>query len=208
MLHGCGDVINYYDVPHGVDPSLLTEYNAILHSNLYGPICGSAIVKSNLNGAYAVTASHCVIGTGDSFSLENNNGDIYPATVIAVDATSTDLALLHSKEFPVQEHARISASEPELGETVWTSGYGAGIPDSLTKGIVSKLDCIGHMGRPMNMFDITSWYGNSGGGIYSDDGKLVGTVSQFGPQFDAYGPETGWIYGCTVEGIRNITGDL
>lgn len=202
LFAGCGDNI-YLNLE--TDPYLLTEYNVALHRSAGGdPICGATVIQEGV----VVTASHCVDSPGD-YHVQTNSGAMIPVEIIGIDNFETsDVAILHPlMPFPPQHRALLERREPVLGEDIWVIGCGGGECDALSKGIVSKLGVTGHHGMTMNQFDVTAWYGNSGGGIFDSQGDLVGVVSQFGPQFDrGYSgePETGWMYGCTVEAIRRL----
>lgn len=203
---GCFENNIYFNLE--TDPEILQEYNLILYkSATSSPICGATLTDKGI-----VTASHCVDKAYDYFVGPSDNLR-YPVKIVAIDAfETTDLAVLEpTKSLPWQPEARVAWSEPDFGEDIWVIGCGAGECDALSKGIVSKLSVEGHYGMEMNQFDVTAWYGNSGGGIFNNQGILVGVVSQFGPQFgenqepepDA-GAETGWMYGCTVEAINRV----
>lgn len=206
-IPSCTD-INYIYMTDGlmIDPYLLTEYNAIVYTH-GNPVCGSTIVYSGSDTTCIITAAHCVALFG-SHAIEINNGEIYSVKLVDAVFMDSDLALLCTyEEMPIQPYARILLSEPRIAEDIWAVGYGARVKDVITRGIVSKIGTTGHAGRPMNLMDITGWYGNSGGGIFNKHGQLAGVVSQFGPQFDTpreHGPETGWLYGCRVKEIRKL----
>jgi hypothetical protein len=211
MLTGCSDTYIIYGLD--VDPYRLTEYNTILHDSIQRPLCGSTVIESTDTRTRVITAAHCV-DSGSTFYIQPNNEELYEVEVIAFNYNDTDLAVLQTIDnpIPVQPAALVAMNEPELGADIWTLGCGAGEPDALSKGIVSKIYVEGHYGRLMNQFDITVWYGNSGGGIFDYQGTLVGVVSQFGPQFERgwFGgePETGWMYGVPVSKMREMTGGL
>ena len=202
MFTGCGDNI-YLNLE--TDPYLLTEYNVALYATYAGdPICGATVIQEGV----VVTASHCVNSPGD-YHVKTNDGSMIPVQIIGIDNfETTDVAILRPLfAFPPQHRALLSRQEPKLGEDVWVVGCPSGECDSLSKGIVSKLGVTGHHGMKMNQFDVTAWYGNSGGGIFNSRGDLVGVVSQFGPQFYrgwSGEAETGWMYGCTVEATRRV----
>jgi hypothetical protein len=203
LFLGCGDTI-YNTEGLSVDPQVLLEYNVVLHWGDWGPVCGSAVVESTRDQTLIVTAGHCIL-TGEQMLVETNDGDLYPVELLDYELIDSDLALLGAtKPIPIQQAAVVALQEPRPGEDAWTVGFGAREKDALSKGIVSKIFTKGHYGRTMNMYDVTVWYGNSGGGFYDSQGRLIGTVSQFGPQFDGHGPETGWAYGCTVKHIRRL----
>jgi S1-C subfamily serine protease len=203
----CIGCINVYPDPE-MDPIVLADYNVILHKSADGgPICGATIINPNT----IITAAHCVINPYDYY-IEPSDRKLYPVDIIAIDYfTTTDLAVLETRVNISQPTATVSSNEPRYGEDIWVIGCGGGECDALSKGIVSKLNVTGHHNTIMNQFDVTAWYGNSGGGVFDDTGRLVGVVSQFGPQFDrswySSEPETGWMYGCTVKAINNILGN-
>ncbi len=194
---GCGDMYVYIGLD--VDPAILADYNVILHIKSDGdPVCGATLVNSNT----AITAAHCIAASYRDYFIEPSDGVIYPVEIIAVNAFETsDLAVLRIEELLYQPVATVSTGEPRFGEDIWVIGCGGGECDALSKGIVSKLGVIDHYDMVANQFDVTAWYGNSGGGIFDATGELVGVVSQFGPQG---GGKVGWMYGCTVGAINKI----
>lgn len=211
LLSGCEEFPTTNDL--NVDPDLLIEYNVILHDALKYPICGGTVIKSTTKKTRIITAGHCINGAiynilygGDpTMYIMPQNGKLYPVKIFDYEPIFTDIAILETVEdpIPLQRKANLLPYEPNECDFIWTLGLGGGEPDAFSFGIVSKTGVVDHYGRTMNQFDCTVWYGNSGGGIFNSDGKLVGVVSQMGPQFHEE-PETGWMYGTTVTHMREV----
>ncbi|RLF68232.1 MAG: hypothetical protein DRN26_00210 [Thermoplasmata archaeon] len=207
MLSACTNV-TVYSGNEKPNFYLLAEYNLPLYMENYSsPICGTTLTSRGI-----VTASHCVNGPPVQLYVQDSTGSLYPVEVIAIDSfETTDIAVLSiPRDLNLNLRAEIAKVEPEVGQDVWITGCGAGECDAFSYGIVSKIYVRDHYGMIANQFDATIWYGNSGGGIFDSDNKLVGVVSQFGPQFNRQGggePETGWLYGCPVKAIRQVTED-
>lgn len=139
---------------------------------------GTAVVYG---GEFVVTAAHVVDEVDPltcKVTLSNDYGQ-HAAYVIKQDAT-LDLALMSS---PTLSEEAVGVSKATLGMDVWSVGYPSqlrsGEPGSqqaltVTRGVVASL-----LIEP-NMHRITSpvFYGNSGGGVWSATGGLVGIAVQ------------------------------
>lgn len=84
---------------------------------------------------YAVTTNH-VIEHGTSITIETDDGNTYPARVVASDAQS-DIALLKVDGGPGFKFVEIADQTPRIGEWVIAVGNPFGLGGTLTAGIVS-----------------------------------------------------------------------
>lgn len=202
---GCGDtyyIDNYIYEDLEVDPYQLVEYNVILHEGEEA-ICGAVVIASKSSSCLILTAAHCTSWVGvKPYSVQPTDGNLYSVRVERREIETSDLALLECVDnLPIQIAAPVKESEPSLGETCFTTGFGAGVPDALSQGVVSKIYVRDHYDKIANQFDITAYYGNSGGGIFDAYGRVVGIMSQFGP---AGAGKIAWMYGCTAKAINEI----
>jgi len=198
---GCTDIDYYQMNGLKVSPSLLASYNVVVQRDWHG-VCGSAVIKSDETETLILTAAHCVDFDWGTYSIVTNDGQEHDAEIIKREYIATDLALLRTYQpIPVQPATTPAFAEPAATTEAWTVGFGGGEPDAFSYGIVSKVYVIDHYDKLANQFDMTIWYGNSGGGVYNADGRLIGIVSQFGPQGGAM---QGWMYACPVSAIRRF----
>lgn len=108
------------------------------------------------------------------------NGREVPAIVLVADAEE-DLAILRLT--PQDEDERFSAvtlgksSELSVGQEVFSIGNPFGLAHTVSRGIVSALDRTGILQNPVVQLDAAINVGNSGGPLFSLDGKLVGLVT-------------------------------
>lgn len=114
-----------------------------------------------------LTAGHCVEGF-DMWEIQTFDQRKYYATVVSTSATH-DLALLHID--------RRNTSFFELadsvvrGQTVFALGSPLGITDTLSTGIVARID------GDITLIDCSALPGNSGGPLFDKDQKLVGVIN-------------------------------
>jgi hypothetical protein len=209
LMFGCGNDYRIY-LDDALTIDTLLEYNIILCRFEGRCLCGGTVIESSDDGSVILTAAHCVDENAD-YDIKINDGTKYKAEVIGFTYDLADLALLFSETLPKQRAATLCEHEPDLGSDVWLLGFGAAVEDVVSLGSVSKLGTQDHSNRKTNMFDITGWYGNSGGGVFSWYGHVCSAISQFGPQFyypSYHGAETGWMYGSTSEELRNFVSSV
>ena len=135
--------------------------------------------------AYALTAAHLVTGyykyfpkifpmflsdhrQGHKFSLQTFK-------VLRVD-TKKDLALLVSVRKQKEKCTTVSLSDvdPLLGSRVWAIGAPVGYVKHITSGVLSSVA----KQNSVNIYrsDVAISPGSSGGGLFNDQGKLIGVV--------------------------------
>lgn len=162
------------------------------------------ILRSYEDSSYIITAAHVIVLDKDEKKMgldkvlncktvvqldkdadsQNNRID---AEIVAIDIKG-DLAILKVKSN--LKYSTDFAQEPFAGEVVWSSGYGALqansglVAMSITKGTLATLN-VKHDGRLAHRVTSQIFSGNSGGPIWSEDGKLIGTVLfMFGQRID------------------------
>jgi hypothetical protein len=136
---------------------------------------------------WVLTASHCVSGTGQRWSMRFRDGRTSGFQVVNFDrradwcwgVTDTDAADL--------PFALTADSTPAVGTKIWHAGYGIDVPGNredgtITSGVLSD-------GKIQMRMSVSS--GDSGGGIVIDSaGRIVSTVcctSNVGGRGEVYG---------------------
>ncbi|MGI0013787.1 MAG: S1 family peptidase [Nitrososphaera sp.] len=141
--------------------------------------CGGTFIARTV----VLTASHCV-DFYDRFKVYDYSGGEYGIASI-VRGKERDLALL-VLDRPTSMLIAPLGSEIGVGERVWMVGAPPGIDSfSLSSGIVSIVrmykfsplkegDVTGTILQEYLQLDIRVFYGSSGGGVFNDQGQLVG----------------------------------
>lgn len=152
---------------------------------------GSGVSIKYKGKFYVLTAGHlaAVIEKGekqDELELMENDKKICDLEVVKHDFTTnttedntkgTDLLLLKSKDENITPtyYVDLDAQEPILGTEVYIVGNPMGIDDVVSMGRV-----IFYKNNFMYITD-SIYFGNSGGGVYSIEGNLLGIVSHMSP---------------------------
>lgn len=98
------------------------------------------------------------------------------STILRID-TKHDLALLQTDP-SLQPFVEVRTNHLFVGEPVFAIGHPAGLEYSFSLGYVSN-QCRWLSGPECwTQVDMSIWGGNSGGGLYDMDGKLVGVASR------------------------------
>jgi S1-C subfamily serine protease len=135
-----------------------------------GAVEGSAFAFGR-PGDY-LTNAH-VVGNARRVFITDSRGRRRQARVIAIDKR-TDVALLESKL--VEPRLRAAHGSLRPGETVLTIGAAAGLPGTVTEGIVSAIGRLIN-GIAMIQTDAALNHGDSGGALINVHGDVVGVTS-------------------------------
>ena len=148
------------------------------------------IIKKTETEMYVLTCNHVIeditefydktgIKLGASIGYSKNDRTdyiqgfvVYGAEIIKTDKEN-DLALL--KVFMIDddlEVAKIADEEPQKGDVVYSVGSPLGVLRTVSQGILSNKV------EGFYISDNTSTFGNSGGGLYNDNGELIGVPAQ------------------------------
>jgi S1-C subfamily serine protease len=105
--------------------------------------------------------------------------------------TARDLAVLQVKDVSPHGYAEFRQGTVPVGEEVYVVGQPWGdlsLPWTVTRGIVSGIrpDFRDLKGEILQT-DATIWYGNSGGGMFDHEGRLVGIASEIDVRSKKYG---------------------
>jgi S1-C subfamily serine protease len=188
------------------DKSVLIEYNVTV-SDGERPVCGGTVVKSTENETLVLTAAHCIFDR-DKKPMEYgyvdfNDDDKYRVEVIDFNRKQ-DLALLKvTDSINIKEEALLAPTAPVASDKIWVLGFGAGVDDIMSDGIISKAD-VQSKWTPKthcSIIDASAYYGNSGGGVFNEYDELVGVLIQNGPQHPGNGM---WNYAVHLDEIKKF----
>ena len=153
--------------------------------------CGGTVITQGI-----LTAAHCVNTKNLSDPLDKAIGEIvqtkdhgpkFIAKALKVDR-GLDLALLELPSGMVISTAFVAIQAPQIGDDLWFIGYPYENFDAVGKAYLSEIDenasfngCVqSDLGRkPHEIYGLGGQRispGNSGGGLFDEDGKLVGVV--------------------------------
>lgn len=155
------------------------------------PHCTGVWISSN----EIATAGHCVededradqVGQKTYYVVESEVKEvmddpaaIHRGEVVAFDKDH-DLAVIKADlgGMPGHEYADLPDSMPAVGEHVYSVGHPRGMYWSYAEGTVSAYrgDDSSGIGKVVQV-NASVWYGNSGGGVFDYQGKLVGICSR------------------------------
>ena len=160
------------------------------------------IYKSNGNTTYIVTNNHVVTDfatSGGTLTVEMNNGDQYPATIVGRDS-NFDLAVIKVNKGNLPELALGDSSKIVIGDPVVAIGSPLGLASTVTSGIVSALNrpvTTGSTGAESYVnaiqTDAAINPGNSGGALLDGSGKIIGINSAIASLGSSFGGQSGSI---------------
>ena len=155
---------------------------------------GSGVFVGDERDQFIVTNCH-VVEDNDVVLVvifdDTNNGTRMLSEVLAKDK-KRDLCILsvifgpEKIEF-LDASKEISAlSELSIGDDVYAIGNPRGVHLTISQGIISQLrDYFEDYDGPIIHTDAAIYYGNSGGGLFSNNGKLIGIPTFVYPGYDA-----------------------
>jgi|GEM_PF-621407 S1-C subfamily serine protease len=121
-----------------------------------------------------VTNLHVIQG-GTDFQAEMPSGAFYKFDQVVNTDKADDLAILHFKAYNTPSVSLGDATTLIAGQSVLAIGAPLGIAVSVSKGDVSNPN-LSSDGRSVIQFTAPISPGNSGGGLFTDDGKVVGVT--------------------------------
>ncbi|MCH7554024.1 MAG: trypsin-like peptidase domain-containing protein [Chloroflexi bacterium] len=159
---------------------------------------GSGVIIDEAGGV--LTSAHVVKGS-PRVSVDVGHGEWLEGVVTYVDE-ELDLAFLTLPpgRYPAVELGH--AGDLNLGMPLTVAGYPLNLPGwaSVTKGIVSRL-FTDDEGRRMIQTDAAVNLGNSGGPVFSEDGRLVGIISSIVGEYQSLRID-GIAYAISIDTIR------
>lgn len=118
-----------------------------------------------------VTAKHCV------------DGDLDPRYKITYTSPDHDFALLYGD----RKVTEVSLRTAFLGEHLYAVGFPQAIEDAKQHPTVTDGIYTGVTYSDMQRVTAFGYYGNSGGGVWSDSGELLGILVELRPTTATYG---------------------
>lgn len=119
-----------------------------------------------------LTAAHCV--KKERYIQVSCGGASFVGEVIYSNQNN-DLAKISLPKECTGIPAQLAKALPERGDSLFVAGCPGNSCGKLTKGIVSALEVRG--GAVWLISDATVFFGNSGGPVYNEEGKIIGIVS-------------------------------
>lgn len=120
-----------------------------------------------------LTSSHVIDGSKD-IDITTHSGKVYKANVISILGKNNDLALLKITTKEDLPTIKLGDSETvKVGQKVLAIGNPFGFSDTLTQGIISRID----YSKNKIQTDAAINPGNSGGPILNSSGEVIG-ISQ------------------------------
>jgi serine protease Do len=170
-----------------------------------GPVSGQGSGFFISADGFAVTNNHVVDGA-DSVEVATDDGKTYAAKVIGTDPR-TDLALIKVEgrtDFPF---AKLSETQPRIGDWVLAVGNPFGLGGTVTAGIVSArgrdigsgpYDDFIQIDAPVNK-------GNSGGPAFDTQGEVVGVNTAI---FSPSGGSVGIAFSIPASTVKSVVAQL
>ena len=152
----------------------------IMVRNKTASALGSGVSIKYKDNFYVLTAGHMAENDTDELYLYENDVEICKLEIVKKDyqggeisENSNDLLLLRpiNKNIQPKFYTEIADIEPITGTEIYVVGNPMGIEDVITDG-----RNIIYQGNFMYVI-APAYFGNSGGGIYNYEGKLVGIMS-------------------------------
>lgn len=166
----------------------LQQVNVMVINETEGAMGSGVILKYN-NQYYILTAGHMADAETDELYLYENREKICQLEIVKHDYTTNqleddtlgnDLLLLRpiGKYFVPEFYAELAEFQPVVSTEIYIVGNPARLEDIVSDGRIAF-----YKNNFMYYRDST-YYGNSGGGVYTRDGQLVGIVSHMYPISD------------------------
>lgn len=162
--------------------SKLMQVNVYI-SNKTRSAIGSGVTLKYKDKFYVLSAGHMAESKEDKLFLNENGQEICELEIVKqefdpnLSPKGHDLILLRPKNSDIvpRIYIELAEVEPGISEEIYIVGNTLGMEDVISKGRVNMY--------LENFMYVTgdSYFGNSGGGIYNEEGKLVGIMSHIFP---------------------------
>lgn len=138
-------------------------------------IVGSGVCITYEGKEYILSVFHL----DETKEIYANDGGRFVKLELILSDQSNDLVLFKAtKELNTVRYIPFVGGENYIGEKVWVCGNPSGLTDAITSGIIIK-----KMKRKY-LVDASIYFGNSGGGVFNRDTKLVGIASMIAYNID------------------------
>ncbi len=156
--------------------------------NMFGQLSSSAVSGTGFilsEDGYILTNYHVVEDarrSGADVTVMLYDGSEYPAEIVGVEGTRSDIALLKIEAEGLTPVTLGNSDEMKVGEQAYVVGNPLGeLTYTLTSGIISALDreIATERNVRVSMFQLDAAVnsGNSGGPVYNDRGEVIGVVT-------------------------------
>ena len=181
-----------------VSPSVVTVN---VKTSTGGDTGSGSIIQSTSTYAYILTNNHVIdaaMNGAGTVSIELNNGDTVPATIVGRDV-NYDLAVLKVNQGNLTPIVIGDSSTISIGDTAIAFGSPLGLSNTVTSGIISALNrpVTTQQSGGVNSYvdaiqtDAAINPGNSGGPLTDASGSLIGVNSAIASTGSASGGQSG-----------------
>ena len=181
-----------------VSPSVVTVN---VTTSTGGDTGSGSIIQSTSTYAYILTNNHVIdaaMNGAGTVSIELNNGDTVPATIVGRDV-NYDLAVLKVNQGNLTPIVIGDSSTISIGDTAIAFGSPLGLSNTVTSGIISALNrpVTTQQSGGVNSYvdaiqtDAAINPGNSGGPLKDASGSLIGVISAIASTGSASGGQSG-----------------
>jgi serine protease Do len=205
--------VNYESTTQMLQNSMASVVLISIEQNVYGadgsttpePVgSGSGVIITS--DGYIVTNNHVVNGAS-SLKVTLQDGTEYEASIVGADSL-TDLAIVKIEATSLPAATLGNSSSVIVGDKVYAIGNPLGVfTSSVSAGIVSGLNrTIEVEGQSMTLMqtDASVNPGNSGGGLFNENGELIGIVNSKSLGVDVEGLG----FAIPIDDAKNVIVDL
>lgn len=186
ILFFCLILTGYYSINRSgfVNKSIENIYfSSVSITDRAGKVAGSGTIiwnKAN-HKLMVLTAAHVIKGMEkkkkDIHVSFNYSSAITPMKVYKI-SEEKDLALLigNSNEKSDGPYVKLAMKSPNIGDDIYVVGSPMGLKSTVTKGIIGNFVWEKNPKRLVYRFSADIFFGNSGGGLFNENGELIGVV--------------------------------
>src|SRR5690606_33802673 len=129
---------------------------------------------THIGNGYIISAAH-VVGGRDEITIKTDDGEIHEAETLWLN-TAYDLALIRMKDYGSIASANLACRVPQIGETITARGNPLAMEFITVWGKIAGKQTEFGPWKSVVITDIATVPGQSGGGVYDQDGNLVGVT--------------------------------
>lgn len=159
---------------------------------------------TTLPGNKVLTAAHCILDDEGKpekklYVLVGTNA--YSASILRYNQ-KVDLALLRTAALMSKSASHLAFNQVPLGSSVWSLSSPASIRNLLVHGTLSHPDKVVKGKNHFAVYQLISYFGSSGGGIFDQSGRLVGVISRI--MTNVLGSPIGFTYSPTYDQVKDF----